>query len=46
MRALELTQGNRTEASNMLGINRTTLFNKMRKHDLMDLTFPSLPEQR
>lgn len=46
VRALELTQGNRTEASNMLGINRTTLFNKMRKHDLMDLTFPSLPEQR
>ena len=44
LRALELTEGNRMEASQMLGINRTTLFNKMRKHGLMEQTFPSIPK--
>ena len=39
VRALELTGGNRTDAAGMLGINRTTLFNKMRKYGLMELTF-------
>lgn len=37
--ALEATQGNRKKAAKELGINRTTLFNKMRKHDLMDQEF-------
>ncbi len=37
--ALEATRGNRKKAAKELGINRTTLFNKMRKHDLMDQDF-------
>ncbi|MDF1836385.1 MAG: sigma-54 dependent transcriptional regulator [Planctomycetota bacterium] len=37
--ALEATQGNRKQAAEELGINRTTLFNKMRKHGLMDREF-------
>ncbi len=37
--ALETTQGNRKQAAEELGINRTTLFNKMRKHGLMDQEF-------
>ena len=38
-RALELNGGNRQETARMLQVNRTTLFNKMRKYSLMDLTF-------
>ncbi len=34
-RALELCSGNRNEAAAMLDINRSTLFNKMRKYDLL-----------
>jgi DNA-binding NtrC family response regulator len=34
-RALAATGGNRTRAAAVLGINRTTLFNKMRKYDLL-----------
>jgi len=45
-RALELCRGSRKAASEMLGINRTTLFNKMRKYGLMHLTFetPAPPQ--
>ncbi len=39
LRTLEFTRGNRTHTARMLEINRTTLFNKMRKYDLLD--FPS-----
>ena len=35
-RALELCGGSRKKTSEMLGVNRTTLFNKMRKYGLMD----------
>jgi two-component system response regulator AtoC len=38
-RALELCSGNRKDAAAMLDINRSTLFNKMRKYGLMDLRF-------
>ena len=38
-RALELCSGNRKHAAAMLDINRSTLFNKMRKYSLMDLRF-------
>ena len=34
-RALELCGGSRKKTSQMLGVNRTTLFNKMRKYGLM-----------
>ncbi len=34
-RALELADGSRKATAAMLGINRTTLFNKMRKYDLL-----------
>jgi DNA-binding NtrC family response regulator len=34
--ALELHGGNRQETAKMLDVNRGTLFNKMRKHGLMD----------
>jgi DNA-binding NtrC family response regulator len=34
--ALERCAGRRLEAAALLGINRTTLFNKMRKHGLLD----------
>ena len=37
--ALQRTEGNRSEAAQRLGINRSTLFNKMRKHGLMDEDF-------
>lgn len=37
--ALKATGGNRKQAAEELGINRTTLFNKMRKHGLMDREF-------
>ena len=40
LRALELAQGSRKDAAESLGINRSTLFNKMTKYGLMDLTFP------
>jgi len=40
--ALERTRGHRQEAAALLGINRTTLFNKMRKHGLLD-TPPATP---
>ncbi len=39
VRALELCGGNRKATAEMLDINRTTLFNKMKKYGLMDLTF-------
>ena len=35
-RALEANGGNRKQTAAMLGINRTTLFNKMRKYGLLD----------
>ncbi len=35
-RALRILGGNRQKTAEALGINRTTLFNKMRKYDLMD----------
>jgi DNA-binding NtrC family response regulator len=38
-RALELCSGNRKDVAAMLDINRSTLFNKMRKYGLMDLRF-------
>ena len=39
LRALELCGGSRKGASEMLAINRTTLFNKMRKYGLLELSF-------
>jgi DNA-binding NtrC family response regulator len=39
LRALEACAGSRQEAARRLGINRTTLFNKMRKYRLLD--FPT-----
>jgi two-component system response regulator AtoC len=35
-RALALNDGNRQRTARMLGVNRTTLFNKMRKYRLLD----------
>jgi DNA-binding protein Fis len=35
--ALELQGGNRQATAKMLDVNRSTLFNKMRKHGLMDI---------
>ena len=46
MRALELTAGNRSQAAQMLGINRSTLFNKMRKYGLMEIPFQAAPPRR
>lgn len=40
VRALELARGSRKDAADSLGINRTTLFNKMKKYALMGLSFP------
>jgi len=40
--ALEHCAGSRKDAANLLGIDRTTLFNKMRRHGLM--AFPARPE--
>ena len=34
LRALSLTNGNRTEAARLLGIHRTGLYQKMRQHGL------------
>ena len=42
-RALEACDGRRARAAALLGINRATLFNKMRKHGLLD--FPCGPQQ-
>ncbi|MCA9003009.1 MAG: hypothetical protein KDB61_13880, partial [Planctomycetes bacterium] len=39
IQALEATRGNRKRAAEELDINRTTLFNKMRKYGLMDRDF-------
>jgi DNA-binding NtrC family response regulator len=39
LRALELNRGNRGRTADMLGVNRTTLFTKMRKYRLMTLEF-------
>ncbi len=36
LEGLEATDGNRKEAAKRLGINRTTLYNKMHEYDLMD----------
>jgi len=36
VRALELNDGNRSKTAELLEINRTTLFNKMKKYDLLD----------
>jgi DNA-binding NtrC family response regulator len=44
VRALEQHGGNRSAAARALGIDRTTLFNKMRKYAL--LSFPARPEAR
>jgi DNA-binding NtrC family response regulator len=40
--ALQLCRGNRKETARMLDVNRTTLFNKMKKHNLME--FPARSE--
>jgi two-component system response regulator AtoC len=42
-RALEACGGRRARAAALLGINRATLFNKMRKHGLLD--FPTASER-
>ncbi|MEZ6021130.1 MAG: helix-turn-helix domain-containing protein [Planctomycetota bacterium] len=39
--ALRSTGGNRSRAAELLDINRTTLFHKMRKHGLMEDSFGS-----
>jgi DNA-binding NtrC family response regulator len=39
VRALELAGGRRDRAAEMLVINRSTLFNKMRKYGLLDRSF-------
>jgi len=36
LRALEMAGGRRQEAAALLGVNRTTLFNKMRKYGLLE----------
>ena len=36
-RALAFCDGNRTRTAALLGVNRTTLFNKMRKYDLLGI---------
>lgn len=41
LRALELCSGNRKQTAEMLEIDRSTLFNKMRKYGLMELDFPA-----
>ncbi len=43
LRALELHGGSRQKTAVTLGINRTTLFNKMRKYDLLE--YPAGPRQ-
>jgi DNA-binding NtrC family response regulator len=39
LRALRLNRGNRKKTAEMLEVNRTTLFNKMKKYGLMDESF-------
>jgi DNA-binding NtrC family response regulator len=39
LNALRSTGGSRKETADRLGVNRTTLFNKMKKYNLMDLEF-------
>ena len=39
LRTLERTNGSRKETAEILQVNRTTLFNKMKKYNLMDLSF-------
>ncbi len=41
-RSLNRNGGRRDRAATELGINRSTLFNKMRKYDLLDVNFNSL----
>jgi DNA-binding NtrC family response regulator len=41
--ALELHGGNRQATAKMLDVNRSTLFNKMRKHGLMDIPHDTQP---
>lgn len=41
--ALELHGGNRQATAKMLDVNRSTLFNKMRKHGLMDIPHENAP---
>ena len=36
LEGLKVADGNRKEAAKLLGINRTTLYNKMHEHDIMD----------
>jgi DNA-binding NtrC family response regulator len=46
VRALEQHGGNRSAAARALGIDRTTLFNKMRKYALLSFPARAAPEQR
>ncbi len=39
VKVLKLNGGNRQKTAEMLSVNRTTLFNKMRKYDLLDDSF-------
>ena len=43
LHALRATHGSRKETADRLGVNRTTLFNKMKKYNLMDLEFDGTP---
>ncbi|MGE5390090.1 MAG: sigma-54 interaction domain-containing protein [Deltaproteobacteria bacterium] len=36
LKALQITHGNRTQAARLLGIHRTSLYSKMKKHKLLD----------
>ncbi|MGB0333460.1 MAG: helix-turn-helix domain-containing protein [Planctomycetota bacterium] len=40
-RSLTRNEGRRDRAATELGINRSTLFNKMRKYGLLDVNFNS-----
>ena len=42
-RSLNRNEGRRDHAATELGINRSTLFNKMRKYDLLDVNFGPSP---
>ena len=44
VRALTHTLGGRKRAASLLGINRTTLFNKMKKYNLLDTDFGVRPD--
>ena len=43
---LQRCGGSRKRAAEELGVNRTTLFNKMRKHGLMETVFDPTVEER